>query len=82
VDTTVVEVFLVFAKLGLLSVGGGTSMLAEMQREAVGRGWLTQSQFVEAYAIGQMTPGPGSLFVVPMGYQAAGISGGYRPIKP
>jgi chromate transporter len=46
-----------------------------MQREAVGRGWLTSEQFVQAYALGQITPGPGVTFVVPMGYQAAGVSG-------
>ena len=71
----VLEVFLLFAKLGLLSFGGGTAILAEMQRESVGRGWLTDAQFVQAYAIGQMTPGPGTLFVVPMGYGAAGFAG-------
>ncbi len=69
------DVFLLFAKLGLLSFGGGTAILAEMQREAIGRGWLSHAQFIQAYAIGQMTPGPGTLFVVPMGYGAAGVPG-------
>jgi chromate transporter len=74
-DATIIQVFLLFAKLGLLSFGGGTAILAEMQRESVGRGWLTDAEFVQAYAIGQMTPGPGTLFVIPVGYQAAGIPG-------
>jgi chromate transporter len=74
-NEVVLQVFFLFAKLGLLSFGGGTAILLEMQREAVGRGWLTEAQFVEAYAIGQMTPGPGTLFVVPIGYQAAGVAG-------
>jgi chromate transporter len=74
-DNAVIEVFLLFARLGLLSWGGGQVILAEMQRETMARGWLTEAQFLEAYAIGQMTPGPGALYVVPMGYQAAGVPG-------
>jgi chromate transporter len=75
VDETVMQVFLLFARFGLLSWGGGQVVLAEMQREMVARGWLTESQFLEAYAIGQMTPGPGALYIIPMGYQAAGVPG-------
>ena len=71
----ITEVFLLFVKLGLLSVGGGNAILAELQRESVGRGWLTDTQFTEAFAIGQMTPGPGTFWVVPVGYQAAGVPG-------
>jgi chromate transporter len=78
-DDTVLQVFLVFARLGLLSWGGGQVVLTEMQRETVAHGWLTEAQFLEAYAIGQMTPGPGALYIVPMGYQAAGFPGRWRP---
>ena len=74
-NDVLVQLFLLFAKFGLLSFGGGTAVLAEMQREAIGRGWMTHAQFLEAYAIGQMTPGPGTLFVVPIGYMAAGFPG-------
>ena len=74
-NQAVMEVFLLFARLGLLSWGGGQVVLGEMQRETVARGWLTEQQFLEAYAIGQMTPGPGVVYVVPMGYQAAGVAG-------
>ncbi len=74
-DNTVLQIFLVFARLGLLSWGGGQVVLGEMQRQMVAHGWLTEPQFLEAYAIGQMTPGPGALYVVPMGYQAAGVPG-------
>jgi chromate transporter len=64
------------AKLSIMSVGGGTAALAEMQRDFVSRGWLTPQQFLEAYAIGQITPGPGVALVVPLGYATAGILGG------
>src|SRR5262249_8118889 len=69
------EVFLLFAKLGLLSIGGGAALLGEIQREAVGRGWLTPTQFAESYAIGNLTPGPGTIYAVPVGYLAAGGPG-------
>jgi chromate transporter len=74
-NDAVIEVFWVFVRLGLLSWGGGQVVLTEMQRELVAHGWLTERQFLEAYAIGQMSPGPGSLYVVPMGFHAAGLLG-------
>jgi chromate transporter len=74
-DATALDVFLVFLRLGLLAWGGGQAILSEMQHEMIAQGWLTERQFLEAYAIGQMSPGPGTLYVVPMGYQAAGVPG-------
>ena len=73
---SVLDVALVFLRLGAVSFGGGTSVLAELQHELVGlRGALTQQQFLTAYALGQATPGPGILFLVPMGFYAAGAPG-------
>jgi chromate transporter len=73
---TLGQVALVFGKLSILSFGGGTAVLAEMERETIGRGWVTHQQFLESYALGQLTPGPGMTMVVPVGYQAAGVPGG------
>ena len=51
-------------------------MLAELQHELVDqRSALSQQQFLTAYALGQATPGPGILFLVPMGFYAAGAPG-------
>lgn len=59
-----------------MSFGGGTSVLAELQHELVDqRSALSQQQFLTAYALGQATPGPGILFLVPMGFYAAGAPG-------
>ena len=54
--------FLVFAPLSLVSIGGGTSIFAEMQRQTVSvHGWLTDAQFTDLFAISRAAPGPGSL---------------------
>src|SRR3954447_8742654 len=74
--STLLEVALLFGRLSLLSFGGGTTVLGERERAAVGHGWLTHDQFVQSYALGQLAPGPGMTLVVPIGYQTAGIAGG------
>jgi chromate transporter len=53
------SVFLVFLKIGTFSFGGVYSMIPFFERELVDkRKWLTHDEFLEALAIGQMTPGP------------------------
>ncbi|HOM59461.1 MAG TPA: chromate transporter, partial [Kiritimatiellia bacterium] len=46
----------VFFKIGLLTVGGGLAMIPIVQQEMVGRGWLTNRQFLDILGIAQMTP--------------------------
>lgn len=66
----------VFARLSLVAFGGGIGILPEMEREAVGaHGWVTHKEFVDAFALSQVTPGPGMLMVAMIGYKAAGIPG-------
>lgn len=73
---SLIELALLFLRVGLVSFGGGTSVLAELQHELVDRrAALSQEQFLTAYALGQATPGPGILFLVPMGFYAAGAPG-------
>ena len=47
-----------------------------MRADAVGRGWMTSAQFLNAVALGQITPGPVVQTVSAVGYAAAGIGGG------
>ena len=64
-------------KVGALSYGGGFVIVPLMQSDAVGRyHWLTQSQFLNAVALGQITPGPVVQTVAAVGYGAAGVGGG------
>ncbi len=52
------DLFLTFAKIGVLTFGGGYAMLPIIQREVVEKkGWVTESEIMDYYAIGQCTPG-------------------------
>jgi chromate transporter len=63
-------------KVGALSYGGGFVIVPLMQGDAVGRfHWMTDSQFLNAVALGQVTPGPVTHTVAVVGYSAAGIGG-------
>ncbi len=66
----------VFAPLSLVSIGGGSSIFAEMQRQSVSvHGWLTDPQFLDLFALSRAAPGPGSLIGALVGWQAAGFWG-------
>jgi chromate transporter len=66
----------VAVKVGALSFGGGFVIIPLMQADAVGRGWMTNAQFLNAVALGQVTPGPVVQTVSAVGYAAAGLPGG------
>ena len=52
------DLFLTFAKVGVCTFGGGYAMLPILQREVVdGKGWATESELADYYAVGQCTPG-------------------------
>jgi chromate transporter len=63
-------------KVGALSYGGGFVIIPLMQADAVDTyGWMTSAQFLNAVALGQVTPGPVVHTVAVVGYAAAGIGG-------
>ena len=52
------ELFLTFAKVGVMTFGGGYAMLPILQREVVeNKGWATEEELMDYFAIGQCTPG-------------------------
>ena len=64
-------------KVGALSYGGGFVIIPLMQSDAVSHyHWMTGTQFLNAVALGQITPGPVVQTVAVVGYAAAGFVGG------
>ena len=52
------EMFITFAKVGVMTFGGGYAMLPILQREVVeNKGWATDEELTDYFAIGQCTPG-------------------------
>ena len=71
------DLFLTFAQIGVCTFGGGYAMLPILQREVVEkRGWATEDELMDYYAIGQCTPGViavnTSTFI---GYRLRGVPG-------
>lgn len=62
-----------YLKIGLFGFGGGYAMLTLIEREIVGHGWLSSTEFTDIVAISQMTPGPiGINSATYIGYVAPG----------
>ena len=52
------ELFITFAKIGVMTFGGGMAMLPILEREIVqNKKWATEEELVDYFAIGQCTPG-------------------------
>jgi chromate transporter len=65
--------FSVFAPLSIVTIGGGQTIIAEIQRQVVDvHHWMTHAQFVSDFAIARFAPGPGSLLATLIGWQVAG----------
>ncbi len=65
-----------YLKIGLFGFGGGYAMLALIEREIVGPGWVSEQMFTDIVAISQMTPGPiGINSATYIGYVAPDMAG-------
>lgn len=70
------RLFWVFLKAGSLMYGSGYVLLAFIQDDLVNKlGWLTQSQLLDAIAVGQVTPGPLATTATFVGYLTGGLGG-------
>jgi chromate transporter len=65
-----------FAIMSLLALGGANAVVPEMHRQAVElRGWMTEREFADMFAISQAAPGPNVMIVTLIGYHVAGLGG-------
>ena len=72
------DLFLTFAKVGAMTFGGGYAMLPILQREVVeNKGWATEEELMDYFAIGQCTPGVIAVNTATfVGQKVAGVLGG------
>lgn len=71
------QLFRIFFKIGITTIGGGYAMIPMMEHEIVKRaGWLSQEEFLDILAVAQATPG---IFAVDMaghiGHKLGGLRG-------
>ena len=65
-----------FAIMSMLALGGANAVVPEMHRQAVElRGWMTEREFADMFAISQAAPGPNVMIVTLIGYHVAGLGG-------
>lgn len=65
----------VFLATGATTFGGGYVMVPVLERELVKSGWIGAREFVDAVALGQVTPGPVVITATFVGYRVAGLAG-------
>ncbi len=72
------ELYFAFLKIGAFTFGGGLAMMPIIQRELIEkRGWITEEEMIDYFAIGQSTPGIIAVNVATfVGYKRLGLLGG------
>jgi chromate transporter len=76
IDSRLIGLILVFAPLSILSFGGGQAIVADIQYQTVEvQKWLTNSEFVDMFAISRASPGPSTLIVALIGWHVESLAG-------
>ncbi len=76
VSSTLMQIFLYFAKAGMFVFGSGLAVVPFLYGGVVQEHhWLTDHQFVDAVAVAMITPGPVVITVAFIGYLVAGVAG-------
>ncbi|MCQ8781206.1 chromate transporter [Mangrovibrevibacter kandeliae] len=75
-DSLLLALIATFAPLSLMTIGGGVTVLADIQRAVVGHyHWFTDAGFLQIFAVSRVAPGPGTLLVTLIGWHIAGLAG-------
>ena len=72
------DLFFTFARVGLFTFGGGLAMMPMLQKELIDKkGWITEEDLIDYYAVGQSTPGIIAVNVATfVGHRQSGLLGG------
>jgi chromate transporter len=72
------KLFLIFAKIGCVTFGGGYAILPVIEREIIKKyGWITSEEVLQFYSIAQVTPGIIAVNISTfVGYRRKGVAGG------
>lgn len=75
--TLLIQLFITFFKIGAFSFGGGYAMLPLLEEEVIrNHGWMTSSEFIDIFAISEMTPGPIAVNAATfLGFRVSGLLG-------
>ena len=75
-SAVLVDLAVLYGQLSLLALGGGPTLVPEMQRQIVEvHGWMTAREFAALFALAQAAPGPNMLVATLVGLHVAGVAG-------
>ncbi|WP_417721076.1 chromate transporter [Salipiger sp.] len=75
-DDFLLRLVLLLVPLSLVSFGGGSSILAGIERGAVGQfGWFDHDEFLSLFAVSRASPGPGTMLATLIGWRLQGWPG-------
>ncbi|WP_051504107.1 chromate efflux transporter [Sphingomonas jaspsi] len=74
-SASLLALFLSGLKAGLLTFGGAYTAIPFIRDDVVGRGWLSESQFLDSIALSSIIPAPLVIFATFVGFVAAGLGG-------
>ena len=76
-SVSAIALFVSGLKSGLLTFGGAYTAIPFVRVDAVGRGWITESQFLDSLALSGIIPAPLIIFATFVGYIAGGFAGAF-----
>lgn len=74
--TTLLDLFLTFARISLIAIGGANAAIPEIRHAAVDvHQWMSTDTFTHLFAVAQSAPGPNVLIASIIGWHVAGLAG-------